>query len=103
MPEQMTSTIEPPSKRSMSQIPPSSPSPASSSNGNTASLRHVLEFEKPLAKLDQQIKELEALTVEKGIDYSTELHQLRTNYTSLLRKTYDNLTAWETVQDYYGK
>ena len=34
----------------------------------------------------------------KGIDYSKELRQLRTNYTSLLRKTYDNLSAWETVQ-----
>src|SRR3712207_8630273 len=30
--------------------------------------------------------------------YSKELRQLRTNYTSLLRKTYDNLSAWETVQ-----
>src|SRR3712207_6309342 len=30
--------------------------------------------------------------------YSKELRQLRTNYTSLLRKTYDHLSAWETVQ-----
>ena len=34
----------------------------------------------------------------KQVDYSKELRQLRTNYTSLLRKTYDNLSAWETVQ-----
>src|SRR3954463_11479193 len=60
--------------------------------------RHVLEFEKPLAKLEQQIQELEALQQSKGIDYTKELRQLRTNYTSLLRKTYDNLSAWETVQ-----
>ena len=58
----------------------------------------MLEFEKPLSKLEQQILELEALQDAKGIDYSKELRQLRTNYTSLLRKTYDNLTAWETVQ-----
>src|SRR5215210_5353779 len=64
----------------------------------TATLRHVLEFEKPLARLEQQIHELEALQVAKQTDYSKELRQLRTNYTSLLRKTYDNLSAWETVQ-----
>ena len=61
-------------------------------------LRHVLEFEKPLAQLEQQIVELEALQASKQTDYSRELRQLRTNYTSLLRKTYDNLSPWETVQ-----
>ena len=60
--------------------------------------RHVLEFEKPLARLEQQIQELEALQEAKKIDYSAEVRQLRTNYTNLLRKTYDNLSAWETVQ-----
>ncbi|HEY7089445.1 MAG TPA: acetyl-CoA carboxylase carboxyltransferase subunit alpha, partial [Tepidisphaeraceae bacterium] len=51
-----------------------------------------------LAKLEQQIQELEALQASKGTDYSKELRQLRTTYTSTLRKTYDNLNAWETVQ-----
>ena len=60
--------------------------------------RHVLEFEKPLARLEQQILELEGLQQTKGVDYTKELRQLRTNYTSLLRKTYDNLSAWEVVQ-----
>lgn len=60
--------------------------------------RHVLDFEKPLAQLEQQIHELEALQAAKHIDYSRELRQLRTNYTAMLRKTYDHLTAWETVQ-----
>jgi acetyl-CoA carboxylase carboxyl transferase subunit alpha len=58
----------------------------------------VLEFEKPLAKLEQQIQELEAMQASKGIDYTKELRQLRSTYTSTLRKTYDNLSAWETVQ-----
>lgn len=61
-------------------------------------VRHVLDFEKPLAQLEQQIRELEAMQSEKHVDYSKELRQLRSNYTSLLRKTYDNLSAWETVQ-----
>ncbi len=60
--------------------------------------RHVLEFEKPVARLEQQIQELEALETQKQVDYSKELRQLRANYTSLLRKTFENLSAWETVQ-----
>src|SRR3984885_13423845 len=64
----------------------------------TSQSRQLLEFEKPLQKLEEQIQELEAMQAAKGIDYSKELRQLRTNHTSLLRKTYDNLTAWETVQ-----
>src|SRR5215217_1686464 len=63
-----------------------------------APMRHVLDFEKPLAKLEAQIIELEALQNSKGVDYTKELRQLRNNYTSLLRKTYDKLSAWETVQ-----
>lgn len=66
------------------------------SNGKT--IRHVLEFERPLAQLEQQIQELEVMQSQKQVDYSKELRQLRTNYTSLLRKTYDKLSAWETVQ-----
>lgn len=61
-------------------------------------LRQVLEFEKPLAKLELQIQELETLQRQREFDYTKELRQLRLNYTNLLRKTYDNLTAWETVQ-----
>src|ERR1700722_8824609 len=77
-----------------------------SSSGSSASTyptprpasRHVLEFEKPLCRLEEQILELEATQHDKGLDYSRELRQLRTNYASLLRKTYDKLSAWETVQ-----
>lgn len=61
-------------------------------------VRHVLAFEQPLAKFEQQIQELEAQQAVKGIDYTKEIRQLRNNYTSLLRKTYENLSAWETVQ-----
>lgn len=60
--------------------------------------RHVLEFEKPLAKLEQQIRDLEVLQAQRQADYTKELRQLRSNYTALLRKTYESLSAWETVQ-----
>src|SRR5262245_59267142 len=67
-------------------------------SNNKSQLRHVLEFESPLRKLEEQIQELEAIQESKGVDYSKELRQLRTNYTSLLRKIYDNLSAWEIVR-----
>ncbi len=72
------------------------PFPTTSSKKAVA--RHVLEFEKPLAQLENQIHELEAMQSQKQVDYTKELRQLRANYTSLLRKTYENLSAWETVQ-----
>jgi acetyl-CoA carboxylase carboxyl transferase subunit alpha len=61
-------------------------------------LRHSLAFEQPLAKLEQQIGELEAMQAQKQIDYTAELRELRNNYTALLKKTYENLSPWETVQ-----
>lgn len=60
--------------------------------------RPTLEFEAAFAKLEEQIRELEALQAQKQLDYSKELRQLRNNYTELLRKTYTNLTPWEVVQ-----
>jgi acetyl-CoA carboxylase carboxyl transferase subunit alpha len=77
------------------------PLPGPDQNGKSPSRpnsRHVLEFEKPLIQTEQQIHELEAIQLQKQIDYTKELRQLRSNYMSLLRKIYDNLTAWETVQ-----
>ena len=58
----------------------------------------ALEFEKPMLAMEHQIHELAALQESKGVDYATEISQLRQNLTGLLRKTYAHLTAWETVQ-----
>jgi acetyl-CoA carboxylase carboxyl transferase subunit alpha len=57
-----------------------------------------LDFEKPLADLESQIAELQTLQTAKGIDYSPEIRQLRTNLVKLTTKIYENLTAWESVQ-----
>lgn len=78
-------------------IPSDSPS-TGSSDAAGATPWHVLPFEQPLAKLEQQIQELETVQTQKQLDCSKELRQLRENYTSLLKKTYDNLSAWEVVQ-----
>ncbi len=57
-----------------------------------------LPFERPIVRLQRHISELESDQVEQGRDYSSEIRQLRSQYVSLLRKTYQNLTPWETVQ-----
>jgi acetyl-CoA carboxylase carboxyl transferase subunit alpha len=84
--------------KTSSHLSLSLPSANGSATGGRAHSRHVLEFERPLCRLEEQILELEALQSQKQVDYSKELRQLRVNYSSLLRKTYDNLSAWETVQ-----
>ncbi len=57
-----------------------------------------LPFEQPIIKLERQIQELVVLQEQKGVDYSHEITKLRENLVSLIKKIYDNLSAWETVQ-----
>jgi acetyl-CoA carboxylase carboxyl transferase subunit alpha len=59
---------------------------------------YQMVFEKPILRLQRQIEELEDSQRQGARDYSPEIRQLRAQYISLLRKTYQNLTAWETVQ-----
>jgi acetyl-CoA carboxylase carboxyl transferase subunit alpha len=74
---------------------PERPAPSSTTAVAPA---HVLDFEKPVAQLQQQIRDLELAQQQRGTDYSAEIRQLRSHYTTLLQKTYENLSAWETVQ-----
>jgi len=57
-----------------------------------------LPFEEPVANIDTQIAELRKLSSTKGIDYSTEISKLQQEQVTALRKIYDNLSAWQTVQ-----
>jgi acetyl-CoA carboxylase carboxyl transferase subunit alpha len=63
-----------------------------------SSTAFVLEFEKPVIALERQIADLVNLQETKGSDFASEINGLRTQLTALLKKTYQNLTAWETVQ-----
>jgi len=58
----------------------------------------AMAFEKPIIRLQRQIAELEEVQREGGKDFAAEIRQLRTQYVSLLKKTYQNLSAWATVQ-----
>jgi acetyl-CoA carboxylase carboxyl transferase subunit alpha len=66
---------------------------AATSLGNGA----VLDFEKPLARIEREIAELEATHTETGRDVSVEVKELRTTLETLTKRTYANLTPWETV------
>ena len=59
---------------------------------------YELEFERPLVRLEKQIAELESHAGEAGVDFDDEIRTLRQKHTSMLRKTYSNLSAWQTVR-----
>jgi acetyl-CoA carboxylase carboxyl transferase subunit alpha len=72
--------------------------PTMAKETKSSSSTMALEFEKPILSLERQINELVTVQETKGADYATEINGLRQNLTALLKKTYQNLTAWETVQ-----
>ncbi|MCG3137172.1 MAG: Acetyl-coenzyme A carboxylase carboxyl transferase subunit alpha [Phycisphaerae bacterium] len=72
---------------------------SSAGNGNTAvSGSGLLEFEKPLARIEQEIAQLEAQQQTTGRDLSEPIGELRNLLRGMTREIYTKLTAWETVQ-----
>jgi len=67
-------------------------------NTNANKNGDYLEFEDSIVHIDSQISELERLSSAKGIDYSSEIRQLQREQVSQIKKTYSNLSAWQTVQ-----
>ncbi len=60
--------------------------------------RVCLEFEKPFARLEEQIHDLEAEQTARGVDLSAEIRDIRKTLVAMIRKKYDALTPWEVVQ-----
>jgi len=59
--------------------------------------KYLLEFEKPIAKMEQEILRLEASQIESGRDYSDVIASIREQLSAALRQAYENLTPWENV------
>jgi acetyl-CoA carboxylase carboxyl transferase subunit alpha len=59
---------------------------------------YQLPFEKPILHIQKQIASLEEMRSTGGRDFSAEIRQLREQWVGLLRKTYEGLSPWETVQ-----
>ncbi len=57
----------------------------------------LLEFEKPIAKMEQEIQRLEATQAESGRDYSDVIAGIREQLSKAIRSAYENLTPWENV------
>src|SRR5687767_9797492 len=57
-----------------------------------------LEFEKPIAALDQRINELRETATAGQIDIEAEVAKLEAKSSKLLKETYSKLTPWQKTQ-----
>ncbi|HWL94401.1 MAG TPA: acetyl-CoA carboxylase carboxyltransferase subunit alpha [Phycisphaerae bacterium] len=68
-------------------------------NGSRAfELGAYLEFERPLAKMEKQLEELEAAQTITGRDHTEMIRTVRVELQTARKTLYSNLDAWETVQ-----
>lgn len=70
----------------------------STATSTTAKSTFELDFERPLIQLERQLAELENHADQTGVNINTELRKLRQNHTSMLKKIYGSLSAWNTVK-----
>jgi len=59
---------------------------------------YLLDFEKPLAELEQQIQQIQQLAEEKGVDVSEEIRQLERRAIELRQEIFSNLTPGQKLQ-----
>ncbi|OFX15245.1 MAG: acetyl-CoA carboxylase carboxyltransferase subunit alpha [Armatimonadetes bacterium RBG_16_58_9] len=58
---------------------------------------NILDFEKPIAELDEQIAQIKLLTMERGEDRSEDIATLEHDRDRLLEEIFANLTPWDKV------
>ncbi len=61
-------------------------------------MNSYLEFEKPVAQLDERIAELRAAADNDDVDIGNELQRLQNKSADLLKTTYASLTPWQKTQ-----
>ena len=69
-----------------------------SATGTPFSNGAILEFEKPLARIEREIAELESAESNSKRNLSQDIRDLRATLVSLTKRTYAKLSPWETVQ-----
>ena len=57
-----------------------------------------LEFEQPIAELEQRIESLRFVQDDSAVDIAEEIERLQTKSQSLIKETYSKLTPWQVVQ-----
>ncbi len=60
--------------------------------------RHFLEFEQPIAELENKIDELKFVQDDSAVDISDEITRLRTKSMDLTKTVYSKLSAWNITQ-----
>lgn len=63
-----------------------------------ATIRNLLDFEKPLHELEEQIQELKRFTAAQGIDRSQEIAALESQLRAVTQRIYSQLAPWDKVQ-----
>jgi acetyl-CoA carboxylase carboxyl transferase subunit alpha len=58
----------------------------------------VLEFEKPIADLEQKLQEMKDLAKGRNIDLTSDIKSLEEKILALKKETFENLTRWQRVQ-----
>jgi acetyl-CoA carboxylase carboxyl transferase subunit alpha len=58
---------------------------------------NVLDFERPIAELEERIAEIKRRTAEEGVDRSQEIANLEANVERLMEQIYSSLSPWDRV------
>jgi acetyl-CoA carboxylase carboxyl transferase subunit alpha len=58
----------------------------------------TLDFEKPIADLEEKISDMKALAQQSGVDVTEAVKSLEEKLLSLKKETFSNLTRWQRVQ-----
>lgn len=58
----------------------------------------LLDFEKPIAELEEKLSSMKQLAEENKVDVSDAVKTLEDKISSLKKETFDNLTRWQRVQ-----
>jgi len=60
--------------------------------------KFILEFEKPIIKLEEKINEMKTYSNEENVELSDEIDRLEKKLKVLMEQTYSNLDRWQRVQ-----
>lgn len=61
-------------------------------------MRTLLEFEKPIAELEDKLIEMRKLAIENNVDVTEAVKSLTEKIIELKQETFSNLTRWQRVQ-----
>jgi acetyl-CoA carboxylase carboxyl transferase subunit alpha len=74
------------------------PKPSPHGDGSAAAMRHFLDFEKPIAELENKIEELRHLSNSAELNIADEVARLETKLDRSLHQIYARLSPWHKVQ-----